>query len=97
MGILTEDGRIDDGGYELVTAWAKDQGLEGFIDASSGDGRAFRERLRRAVSRTPITHEAVRLHLTISIGGALASTDTVSLDDLVDKADGCLYAAKFQG
>jgi hypothetical protein len=49
LGILTEDGRIDDGGYELVTAWAKDQGLEGFIDASSGDGCAFRERLRRAV------------------------------------------------
>ena len=55
------------------------------------------ERLRRAVSRTPVTHEAVRLHLTISIGGALASTDNVSLDDLVDKADGCLYAAKYQG
>jgi hypothetical protein len=49
LRILTEEGRLDDGGYELVTAWAKDQGLEGFIDASSGDGRAFRERLRRAV------------------------------------------------
>jgi diguanylate cyclase (GGDEF)-like protein/putative nucleotidyltransferase with HDIG domain len=55
------------------------------------------ERLRRAVSRTPITHEAVRLHLTISIGGALASSGAASLDDLVDKADGCLYAAKYQG
>lgn len=51
IGILTEDGRLDDGGYELVTAWAKDQGLDGIIDASSGDGQAFRERLRRAVSQ----------------------------------------------
>jgi diguanylate cyclase (GGDEF)-like protein len=55
------------------------------------------ERLRRAAGRTPITHEAVRLHLTISIGGALAPPDGASLDDLVDAADGCLYAAKFQG
>jgi len=51
VGILTEDGRLDDGGYELVTAWAKDQGLSGIIDASSGDGHDWRERLRRAVSQ----------------------------------------------
>ena len=49
IGILTDDGTLDDGGYELVSAWAKDQGLDGIIDASGGDGRAFRERLRRAV------------------------------------------------
>jgi hypothetical protein len=51
IGILTEDGRLDDGGYELITAWAKDQGLDGIVDASSGDGHALRERLRRAVSQ----------------------------------------------
>jgi hypothetical protein len=51
IGILADDGRLDDGGYELVTAWAKDRGLAGIIDASSGDGHAFRERLRRAVSQ----------------------------------------------
>jgi hypothetical protein len=51
IGILTEDGRLDDGGYELLTAWAKDQALNGIIDASSGDGPTFRERLRRAVAQ----------------------------------------------
>ena len=51
IGILTDDGRLDDGGYELLTAWAKDQGLNGIIDAASGDGSAFRERLRRAVEQ----------------------------------------------
>jgi hypothetical protein len=51
IGVLTEDGMLDDGGYELVSAWAKDQGLDGIIDASGGDGRAFRERLRRAVAQ----------------------------------------------
>lgn len=51
IGILTEDGHLDDGGYELLAAWAKDQGLDGIIDASTGDGHAFRDRLRRAVAQ----------------------------------------------
>ncbi len=42
-------------------------------------------------------HEAVRLDLTISVGAALSAHDGTSLDALVDKADGCLYAAKYQG
>ena len=49
IGVLTEEGRLDDGGYELVTAWARDQHLDGIIDASGGNGRAFRDRLGRAV------------------------------------------------
>jgi hypothetical protein len=51
IGVLTDDGALDDGGYELVSAWAKDQGLDGIIDASGGDGHAFRQRLRRAVAQ----------------------------------------------
>jgi hypothetical protein len=51
IGILAEDGRLDDGGYELVTAWAKDQGLGGILDSSTGPGHDFREKLRRAVAQ----------------------------------------------
>jgi hypothetical protein len=51
IGIVTDDGSLDDGGYELVSAWAKDQGLDGIIDASAGEGHGFRERLRRAVAQ----------------------------------------------
>ena len=50
IGIITEDGTLDDGGYELVSAWARDQGLDGFLEASGGAGPAFCERLRRAVA-----------------------------------------------
>lgn len=50
IGILTSDGLLDDGGYELIMAWAKDQGLDGIVESSSA-GRAFRDRLRRAVSQ----------------------------------------------
>jgi hypothetical protein len=51
IGILTSDGLLDDGGYELIKAWAKDQGFDGIIESSNGDGHAFRDRLRRAVSQ----------------------------------------------
>lgn len=51
IGILTDDGHLDDRGYELLAAWAKDQALAGIIDASTGDGHAFRERLRHAVGQ----------------------------------------------
>lgn len=51
IGIITDEGTLDDGGYELVSAWARDQGLDGFLDGSGGAGPAFRERLRRAVAQ----------------------------------------------
>lgn len=51
IGIITDDGTLDDGGYELVSAWAKDQGLDGFLEASGGAGSSYRERLRRAVAQ----------------------------------------------
>ncbi|MBR0689890.1 hypothetical protein JQ594_28545 [Bradyrhizobium manausense] len=48
LEIITQDGRLDESGYQLVAAWAKDQGLEGFLDATH---HALRERLRRAITQ----------------------------------------------
>jgi diguanylate cyclase (GGDEF)-like protein len=55
------------------------------------------ERLRRAVSETPIVHGDIRVELTISVGCALPSDDSKTLDALLDTADSCLYAAKHHG
>jgi diguanylate cyclase (GGDEF)-like protein len=54
------------------------------------------ERLRHAVSETPIAHEGIRILLTTSIGAVLAP-EGASLDALVERADACLYTAKYQG
>jgi diguanylate cyclase (GGDEF)-like protein len=54
------------------------------------------ERLRHAVSETPIEHEGIRILLTTSIGAVLAPGGA-SLDALVERADACLYTAKYQG
>jgi diguanylate cyclase (GGDEF)-like protein len=66
-------------------------------DVSSAEELAERaERLRRAVSVTPIEHEGIRVPLTTSVGAVLAPAGA-SLDALVERADACLYAAKYQG
>jgi len=49
-GFLTDGGRLDQAGWELLGAWEKDQQLEGFIDGSKGVGQVFREDLTDAVS-----------------------------------------------
>jgi len=55
------------------------------------------ERLRRAVEEVPIVHGELRVELTISVGCALASGGSQTLDALLETADRCLYAAKHDG
>jgi diguanylate cyclase (GGDEF)-like protein len=54
------------------------------------------ERLRYAVSETPIEHEGIRILLTTSVG-AVGASEGAGLDALVERADACLYTAKYQG
>jgi diguanylate cyclase (GGDEF)-like protein/putative nucleotidyltransferase with HDIG domain len=55
------------------------------------------EGFRNAVAGSPIAHEDVWLDLTISVGGALSPDHGATLDELLDRADSCLYDAKHQG
>jgi diguanylate cyclase (GGDEF)-like protein len=55
------------------------------------------ERIRRAIGSTPIPHENVDIPLTVSIGVAQWGGEPESLDQLLDRADQALYAAKQGG
>jgi diguanylate cyclase (GGDEF)-like protein len=55
------------------------------------------EGFRRVISDSPIAHEDIRIDLTISVGGALAPDHGATLDQLLDRADSCLYDAKHRG
>lgn len=58
----------------------------------------FAERLRSAVAAKPIeTSRSGPVHVTISIGLAMASEHDRDIDDLVERADRGLYAAKSAG
>ncbi len=54
-------------------------------------------RLRRAMSRHPITTDDGLLSVTISLGIAKATEDMVDLDTLLNLADGAMYTAKQGG
>jgi len=52
LGFLTDDLALDDVGYELLRAWERDQGLDGFLDGpdgGAGDGILLRNSMRKAV------------------------------------------------
>jgi diguanylate cyclase (GGDEF)-like protein len=64
----------------------------------SAEALALRaEGFRRVISDSPIAHEDIRIDLTISVGGALAPDHGATLDQLLDRADSCLYDAKHRG
>lgn len=46
---MEDGGRLGETGFELLTIWAKEQGLEGFVGSGSGPGQTIRTQLREAV------------------------------------------------
>ncbi|MBS9476445.1 GGDEF domain-containing protein [Ancylobacter radicis] len=55
------------------------------------------ERLRQTVEDVPVTRGTTRHRVTVSIGGACASTAETSIEELLLHADRALYAAKHAG
>ena len=51
LQILDDDFYLDEGGYELLRAWEKDQRLDGFVDGRSGTGAKLLATLRKSVRR----------------------------------------------
>lgn len=51
LGIVDDDLRLADNGYELLKKWQTEQGLDGFMESSvsTGSGRSVRQTLRSAV------------------------------------------------
>lgn len=46
---IEQGGRLGDAGFELLSVWSKEQGLEGFVGTAGGPGQAVRRQLREAV------------------------------------------------
>jgi diguanylate cyclase (GGDEF)-like protein len=83
---------------DSLARWGGEEFAVLLHDVTSDDELVRRaERLRNAVGESPIVHGDVRVDLTISVGCALASDRSQTLDALLDVADSCLYAAKHEG
>lgn len=46
---IDQAGRLGDVGFELLSIWSKEQGLEGFVGTAAGPGQAVRRQLQEAV------------------------------------------------
>lgn len=51
LGIVTDDLQLDESGYEVVAAWERDQGMDGFLAGRSGAGAELRDKLKRIVDQ----------------------------------------------
>ncbi|MCB8875686.1 GGDEF domain-containing protein [Acidisoma silvae] len=66
-------------------------------DIPSDEAQAVAERIRAAIADQPILHDHETFCVTASIGLAAAEPGMASMDQLVEKADKALYAAKRGG
>ncbi|MGB6066076.1 MAG: GGDEF domain-containing protein [Desulfomonilaceae bacterium] len=55
------------------------------------------ERLRRALSETPIASQSDPIYITVSIGVTVAEPGSADFNRLLQQADGALYGAKDNG
>lgn len=58
--VLTESGRLDDAGWELISAWERDQSLPSFVSGSDGTGYDFRREFVDAVAKSMEKGHTVR-------------------------------------
>ncbi|WP_131193761.1 GGDEF domain-containing protein [Lichenihabitans psoromatis] len=66
-------------------------------DADEDQARHLAERMRLAVRAAVIHHAGLEIRVTISIGGAVISTNDTDIQALIERADRALYDAKSQG
>ncbi|SDT25423.1 diguanylate cyclase [Actinoplanes derwentensis] len=84
---LPDDGELGRyGGEEFAAVWSVD-----------GDRATAAERLRRAVTSTPIETDAGPLTVTVSVGVCPADPSSIPLDTALGSADAALYRAKAAG
>jgi two-component system cell cycle response regulator len=80
---------------DLVGRWGGEEFLVALPETTPDAGVAVAESLREAVGRAPVGASGTELCVTVSIG--LAGWTGEPLEDLVDRADRALYAAKAGG
>lgn len=67
------------------------------LDVTEADMMAMAERVRRAIAEGAVQFEGKTIHITISIGAAVARPEDVDVDSVIERADLGLYEAKNSG
>jgi diguanylate cyclase len=76
------------GGEEFIVA---------LPDTGPDDAKIVAERLKKKVAELPLQEDMSEMHLSVTIGIALAHTEEADLETLITRADQTLYAGKRDG
>jgi diguanylate cyclase (GGDEF)-like protein len=80
---------------DVVGRWGGEEFVVALPETTPAGAAAVAESLREAIAGTPIEADGTTLAITVSIG--VAAWTGQELDDLIDRADHALYAAKAAG
>ena len=83
--------------YDAVGRYGGEEFVVVFPETTAEDVLALGERLRAVVSETPFRVEERELPITISVGLSTSSGSQDEVEDLLERADKALYAAKRAG
>ncbi len=82
---------------DVAARWGGEEFIVFMSDTHLKEAVILAERLREAVMRVRVPHEGGVTTVTASFGVAQRLDDRMTLDDLIARADDCLYQSKQQG
>ncbi|MEI6531412.1 MAG: diguanylate cyclase [Chlamydiota bacterium] len=83
--------------YDIVARFGGEEFVIILPNTSPENALLVAEKLRKKTETTPLHFEGVEIGLTISIGVACLHKDCTTLEELIQKADSCMYASKHAG
>ncbi|HQN43055.1 MAG TPA: diguanylate cyclase [Anaerolineaceae bacterium] len=82
---------------DIVGRYGGEEFLAVLPDVDAAHACQVAERIRRAIAETPVSVDLLSVRVTISLGVAVLDEETLTLDELIERADQALYKSKQTG
>jgi diguanylate cyclase (GGDEF)-like protein len=83
--------------YDVFARFGGEEFIFLLPDTNEVRARAFADRLRQLISKHVVSFNGTKIQTTVSVGTAIFNPKRDTLDDLINRADNALYAAKRLG
>lgn len=83
--------------YDIVARFGGEEFVVVLPNTTKENAHLVAEKLREKTENATFSHENLEIKITISIGISSLNKDCTSLEELIETADECMYAAKHAG